>query len=198
MGGDAEDRASAAEKCFDAIPGTLALTVLKISEIEPKVAPRGRRNMHCKITLVVIAAFAFAAAPAAAQNTSAHAPRSKDVPTKMEYYYRVKWGSLKQFLSLYEKNHQPLLEAMRKDGFITSMRTEFPFTHLAGGPRWDVRVTITYRDAAAALNDPAWETRWETEKKRLYKDLDKFATEEALRFSLLEDHWDVVIADFPG
>lgn len=123
---------------------------------------------------------------------------AEGVATKVEYYYRVKWGSLKRFIELYEKNHAPLLAEVRKDGFILDMKTEYPFTHLAGGPRWDMRVTIIYRDAAAAINDPAWETRWAEAKGRLYKDLKKFDAEEAERFSLLEDHWDVIIADYPG
>lgn len=138
------------------------------------------------------------ASPAAAQEANAVIARAKDVPTKVEYYYRVKWGSLKEFVALYEKNHAPLLEEVKKDGFILDMKTEFPFTHLAAGPRWDMRVTITYSDAAAAVNDPAWEAKWVAAKKRLYKDPKKLDEEEARRFTLLEDHWDVIISDFPG
>jgi hypothetical protein len=152
--------------------------------------------MISNVFLSAICAISLLAAPASAQ--SENETRAKDVPTKVEYYYRVKWGSLKKFIALYEKNHAPLLEEVKKDGFILEMRTEFPFTHLAGGPRWDMRVTIVYRDAAAAINDPAWETRWEAAKKALYKDLKKLDAEEAERFSLLEDHWDVVISDYPG
>ena len=47
-----------------------------------------------------------------------------------------------EFKRLYEKNHAPLLREMQKAGFIRSMRVDEPFTHLAGGPRWDLRVTI--------------------------------------------------------
>jgi hypothetical protein len=145
---------------------------------------------------VAICALGVFAAPAVAQAPAE--TRAKDAPAKVEYYYRVKWGSLKRFIALYEKNHAPLLGEVRNDGFILDIKTEYPFTHLAGGPRWDMRVTIVYRDAAAAINDPAWETRWAEAKNRLYKDLKKFEAEEAERFSLLEDHWDVVISDFPG
>jgi hypothetical protein len=140
---------------------------------------------------------ALTASPALAENPPMAAPREKDVPAKIESYYRVKWGSLKDFVALYEKNHKPLLEEMRKEGFILAMKTEYPFTHIAGGPRWDVRVTITYRDGAAAINDPAWETRWSEARKRLYKDTALLDAEEAKRFSLLEDHWDVVVSDYP-
>jgi hypothetical protein len=120
------------------------------------------------------------------------------VPTTLEYYYRIKWGSQKEFAAPYDKNHKPLLDEMRKQGFITEMKTEYPFTHLAGGPRWDMRVRITYRDAAMAVNDPSWEREWAAAKARLYKDLKKFDVEEARRFSLLEEHWDVIVSDYPG
>jgi hypothetical protein len=123
---------------------------------------------------------------------------SSHVPTTVEYYYRIRWGALKEFSALYEKNHKPLLEEMQKQGFITGMKTEYPFTHLAGGQRWDMRVRITFRDAAMAVNDPAWEREWAAAKARLYKDLKKFDAAEVRRFSLLEEHWDVIVADFPG
>jgi hypothetical protein len=154
-------------------------------------------DMRFLASTASFAAFFLAATPIGAETPVAAATRAKDVPTKVEYYYRIKWGSLKDFVSLYERNHKPLLEEMRKDGFILNMESEFPFTHLAGGPRWDMRVSITYRDAAAALNDPAWEEKWAEAKKRLYGDLAKLGAEEARRFSLLEDHWDVVISEFP-
>lgn len=148
--------------------------------------------------LVAMSLAAVVPEPALAQNSPANDARAKDVPTKVEYYYRVRWGSLNDFISLYDRNHKSLLEEMRKQGFILDMKTEFPFTHLAGGPRWDMRVTITYRDAAAALNDPAWEEQWDRARKAKFNDLAKLEAEEATRFSYLEDHWDVIIADFPG
>jgi hypothetical protein len=153
-----------------------------------------------KKLMLACAATAMAAltsSPVLAQSPPSATPRPKDVPAKIESYYRVRWGSLKDFIALYEKNHKPLLEEMRKQGFILAMKTEYPFTHIAGGPRWDVRVTITYRDGAAAINDPAWEMSWAEARKRLYKDADLLDAEEAKRFSLLEDHWDVVVSDFP-
>lgn len=54
-------------------------------------------------------------------------------------------------------------------------------------------MTIVFRDASAAINDPAWTALWEEATKRPYKDKKKFDQEEARRFSLLEDHWDVVV-----
>lgn len=158
---------------------------------------RLKEGSPVKLLMAIVAAIItiVSGATALAQDAGA---RAKDVPTKVEYYYRVKWGSLRDFIALYEKNHAPLIEEMKKAGFVVDTRAEYPFTHLAGGPRCDMRVTITYRDAAAAVNDPAWETAWVEAKARLYKDKKRFDAEEAKRFSLLEDHWDVIVSDFPG
>ena len=141
---------------------------------------------------LVVALLIAAAAPVGAQApTAAAAPAA--VPVTMEYYYRIKWGSLAEFKRLYNKNHAPLLAAMQQAGFIRSIRMDEPFTHLAGGPRWDLRVTIVYRDAAAAIADPRWDALWAEAWGRLYKDKSAFEAEEERRFSLLEEHWDVVV-----
>ncbi len=70
---------------------------------------------------------------------------------RIESYYRVKWGGGAEFKKLYEKNEAALLREMQRLGFITELRIDEPFTHLAGGPRWDLRASITYRDAASAV-----------------------------------------------
>ncbi len=115
-------------------------------------------------------------------------------PVTVEHYYRIKWGSAAEFKRLYKLNHQPLLDDMRRQGFITSIESEEPFTHMAGGERWDLRVTITYRDAASAiLVGGAFDQAFEAAKARLYPDKKKFDAEEAQRFSLLEEHWDVFV-----
>lgn len=131
-----------------------------------------------------VIAIGMTAGTAFAEGPPSAALRAKDVPARIESYYRVRWGSLKDFVAVYDRNHKPLLEEMRRQGFILAMKTEYPFTHIAGGPRWDVRVTITYRDGAAAINDPAWETSWAEARRRLYSDADALNAEEARRFSL--------------
>jgi hypothetical protein len=143
-------------------------------------------------------AFAFAALmglvpPVAITGARAQPAPSVQPPVTMEYYYRVKWGSLEEFKRLYFRNHAPLLEQMQKAGFIRSIAVAEPFTHMAGGPRWDLRVTIVFRDAAAAISDPAWDRLWKTERERLFPDKAAFDAEEDRRFGLLEDHWDLVV-----
>ena len=115
-------------------------------------------------------------------------------PVTAEYYYRIKWGSFGEFKDLYKRNHEPILKELQKQGFITTMRMESPFTHLAGGPRWDLRVTITFRDPASAVQvGGAFDQASEAITARLYPDKAKFESEEQRRFSLLEDHWDVIV-----
>lgn len=140
----------------------------------------------------IFAAALLALVPAAASPAQAPAEAAQ-VPVTVEYYYRIKWGSAEEFKRLYDKNHAPLLVEMRKAGFIRSMRVDEPFTHLAGGPRWDLRVTIVFRDATAAISDPEWERLWEAARARLYADKAAFDSEEDRRFSLLEEHWDVIV-----
>jgi hypothetical protein len=115
-------------------------------------------------------------------------------PVTAEYYYRIKWGSAQEFKRLYERNHAPIMREMQKQGFITSMEIEEPFTHLAGGPRWDLRVTVTFREAASAIviGSP-FDKAFVEAQKRLYPNKAVFDAEEARRFSLLEDHWDMII-----
>ena len=115
-------------------------------------------------------------------------------PVTVEHYYRIKWGSAGEFKRLYKLNHQPLLDEMKRQGFIARIDSEEPFTHMAGGQRWDLRVTITYRDApSAVVVGGAWDKAFEAAKARLYPDQKKLEREEAQRFALLEEHWDVIV-----
>ena len=132
----------------------------------------------------LMAAIALAAAPAGASAA----------PVTIEHYYRIRWGSDGEFMALYRKNHAPILEEMRRQGFITGIRTEQPFTHMAGDQRWDLRVTITYRDGdAAVVVGGAFDKASEAVITRLYPDRPAHRAAEAKRFGLLEEHWDVIV-----
>ena len=140
--------------------------------------------MHLLISAA--AALAATAAPAAAQTAGE--------PVTVEHYYRIKWGSAEEFKRLYKANHQPILEELRKQGRIVTIRTEVPFTHMAGNQRWDMRVTITYPDAASAVVvGGAFDKASEAITARLYPDTARLDAEEARRFGLLEEHWDVIV-----
>lgn len=136
--------------------------------------------------LLLTALLLGAASPTLAQNLAE--------PVTVEHYYRISWGSAGEFKRLYKLNHAPILAELQKQGFITAMRAEEPFTHMAGNQRWDLRVTITYRDpSAAVVVGGAFDQASKAVVERLYPDKKKFEAEEAKRFSLLEEHWDVIV-----
>ena len=115
-------------------------------------------------------------------------------PITTEHYYRIKWGSAGEFKRLYKLNHEPILAELQKQGFITAIRTDEPFTHMAGNQRWDLRVTITFRDpSSAVVVGGAFDKASDAVKARVYPDKKKLEAEEAKRFSLLEEHWDVIV-----
>lgn len=145
--------------------------------------------------LSILSLLLIAGAPEVAPSAAAPASvAAKATPVTIEYYYRIRWGGMDEFRALYEKNHQPILDEMKRLGFITRIETTTPFTHMAGGTRWDLRVTITYRGAEDAVgNGTGYDAAAEAVGARLFPDLAKFKAEEAKRFGLVEDHWDVIV-----
>ena len=116
--------------------------------------------------------------------------RAATRPITAAYYYRVKWGHHEEWLDLFRRNHWPILREQLRDGRFTDVRLYEPRYHGDGRADWDVMVTITYRDWAAL------EAHSEADLKlRLYPDQDRFRSEEARRFELLDAHWDVPLAD---
>ena len=88
---------------------------------------------------------------------------------------------------------------MKRLGFITAVRSDEPFTHMAGDQRWDLRVTITYRDApSAVVVGGAFDKAFEAAKARLYPDSAKLDADETRRFALLDEHWDVIVVSGGG
>jgi hypothetical protein len=127
-----------------------------------------------------------------AQPAAQSAPAA--TPVTIEYYYRIRWGAMDEFKALYKKNHQPILDELKKQGFITAISATTPYNHMAGEERWDWRVTITYRSAEDAVGEGTGYTKAvESIGAKLFPDLAKFKAEEAKRFSLMDEHWDVIV-----
>lgn len=103
------------------------------------------------------------------------------------YFYRVKWGHQEEFVSLFQKNHYPVLREEMKTGRVTSVRTYVPTYHGDGRADWTFAVAITFRDSAA-MTGPSGE---EEIVRRLYPDRATFQKEEQRRFEILDAHWDV-------
>ena len=141
-----------------------------------------------------------AASPLAAQPAPAPPPPASTAaaaPVTVESYYRIRWGSFWDFMEIYNRHHAPILAEMQRLGFITAIRVDTPVTHMAGDERWDLRVTITYRDAAGATGaDPAYDRAARAAGERLFTDRTAHLAAETRRFAMIEEHWDVIVAPY--
>lgn len=121
------------------------------------------------------------------------AAEAKDEPYVVEYYYKVKWGHAEEFLTLFKKNHYPVLKKEMELGRILRVSMISPRLHGTEDGRWDYRVTIVFKSAAIA-ND-----NFDSEAlaRQLYPDQETFKKEEQRRFEILDAHWDLPIKDVP-
>ncbi len=128
-------------------------------------------------------------------SASARAPQAKgtDEAFVADYYYKAKWGYADEFIRLFKKNHFPVLKKQMETGRIVSVTAVKPRYHATEDGRWDYRVTIVFRNMAAA-SDQASE---ESIIKQLYPDQDTYKREEQRRFEILLAHWDVPIVSVP-
>jgi len=147
-----------------------------------------------------IALFALAAISILSPNASrmqAAGPQSvseadaKEQPYVIEYYYKTKWGHADEFLTLFKKNHLPVLKKEIELGRILRVTVAAPRLHTTEDGRWDYRVTIVFKSAAIA-ND-----NFDSEAltRQLYPDQDAYKKEEQRRFEILDAHWDLPIKD---
>jgi len=114
-----------------------------------------------------------------------------DKPFVVEYYYKVKWGHAEEFISLFKKNHYPVLKKEVEMGRMLRVSAVAPVYHTTEDGRWDYRVTIVYKNAALA-NDGYDSTALQ---KQLFPDEQTYKKEEQRRFEILEAHWDLPIKD---
>ncbi len=109
---------------------------------------------------------------------------------RVDYFYRVRWGHLDEFLELFERNHWPILREQVDSGRLLDVRLYTPRFHGDGRADWNVLVTITYRDWAVME-----EHSEAAIAERLYPDQEAFRAEERRRFQLLDAHWDVPLEE---
>jgi hypothetical protein len=109
----------------------------------------------------------------------------------VEYYYKVKWGHADEFITLFRKNHYPLLKKQVEMGRMLKVSAVAPRYHTTEDGRWDYRVTIVFKNATVA-NDGFDEKAL---IKQLYPDQETYKKEEQRRFEILDAHWDLPIKD---
>jgi hypothetical protein len=114
-----------------------------------------------------------------------------DKPFVVEYYYKAKWGYADEFITLFKKNHYPLLLKQVEMGRMLKVSAATPRYHTTEDGRWDYRVTIVFRNAATA--DDGFDEK--ALIKQLYPNQDAYKKEEQRRFEILEAHWDLPIRD---
>jgi len=124
------------------------------------------------------------AAPQTAPTTAA-----QDQPFVVEYYYKVKWGHAEEFITLFKKNHYPLLQKEIELGRLLKVSAVSPRYHTTEDGRWDYRVTIVFKNAATA-NEGFDE---KSLLKQLFPDQETYKHEEQHRFEILDAHWDLPI-----
>src|SRR6185295_18769961 len=146
--------------------------------------------MHQTAARILMAAAILAAVAVPGHPIAAQAPAAQSgsrTERTVWYFYRVKWGFQDEFVSLFQRNHYPVLKEEMKSGRIKDLRTFVPTYHGDGRADWTFAVVIVYRDTAAMVG-PSNDGEI---VKRLYPDAATFAREEQRRFEILDAHWDV-------
>src|SRR5690348_2088567 len=128
--------------------------------------------------------------PLLAQGAPPHA--GTDQPYTVEYYYKVQWGHQQEFLQLFLKNHFHLLEKVKENGRIISLKIETPANHMTEDSRWDYRVTIRFKNSTVATTANPDEDKL---IKELWPDQETYKREEQRRFEILLAHWDLPVSD---
>jgi hypothetical protein len=126
-----------------------------------------------------------------AQQSGAAASEAKEQPFVVEYYYKTKWGHAEEFLTLFKKNHYPVLKKEMELGRILKVSMTSPRYHTTEDGRWDYRVTIVFK--SAAIESDNFDSA--ALIKQLYPDQETYKREEQRRFEILDAHWDLPIKD---
>lgn len=126
-----------------------------------------------------------------ANHLRAQSASAADKPFVVEYYYKTKWGHADEFITLFRKNHYPLLKKEVEMGRMLKISAVAPVYHTTEEGRWDYRVTIVYKNAAVA-ND-GYDSG--PLLKQLFPDQETYKKEEQRRFEILDAHWDLPVRD---
>jgi hypothetical protein len=144
------------------------------------------------LVLILLAALTFPARGYLhARQASSSAASAGVQPFVVEYYYKTKWGHADEFITLFKKNHYPVLKREMEMGRILKMYAVAPRYHSTEDGRWDYRTTIVFKNADIAHDN------FDTAAllKQMFPDQETYKREEQHRFEILDAHWDVPIKD---
>ena len=146
-------------------------------------------DLHISFLFVSLVLGGLSTSATGQATTAGIGPQNR--PFVVEYYYKVKWGYADEFITLFKKNHYPLLKKQVEMGRMLQVSAVAPRYHMTEDGRWDYRVTIVFKSAAVA-NDGFDEKALIQE---MYPDQATYKKEEQRRFEILEGHWDLPLKD---
>ena len=114
-------------------------------------------------------------------------------PVTIEYYSKLAPGATQEWLALYNKNHNPILKQLMKEGVLLSEKLYERRFH-AAAPAWDYKVVMVWRDWAAL--EQAHQREPEV-IRALYPDKEGHDQLEKRRWEITEQHWDDVLREVP-
>ncbi len=118
------------------------------------------------------------------------APPETPLQPVVESYYQLAPGKAEEWFALYTKEHLPILRERQKLGSIQRIVIYRPFLH-QGGPAWDYKVILVYRDFTALGN----RAEQEAIERRLYPDSDAHRRAEQRRWEITARHWDNIMTE---
>jgi len=137
------------------------------------------------LSLVVTPLFALAVPTGAEQPAG--------LPVTVEYYYKLLPGGTSEWLALYKKNHNPILQQLMKEGLLKSEKLYERRFH-AASPAWDYKVVMVWRDWAALEQA---HNREPEIIRSLYPNKEEHEQQEKRRWELTVSHWDDVLNEVP-
>ena len=142
----------------------------------------------CKRVFVSLAIWAAVAGigglkPALAQNAPPQ-QGAQAAPPIVEWVYEVNWGYFDDWYAIFKKYQIAILDEEKKESLVTKYIVQRGGGHQLGeDTRWDLRVLIYYKDAAAR-------TQGRGIAQKLFPDQETFRKEEQQRWRLTKAHWD--------
>ncbi len=144
-----------------------------------------KRASRLRLAMLLLLTLSHPASQTVCARGSQASPQ--DQPYVVEYYYKARWGFADEFIRLFKKNHFPVLQKQVESGRMLQVTAVRPRYHTTEDARWDYRVTIVFKNLAAAHDSSAEDAII----KKLFPDQEAFRKEEQRRFEILIAHWDV-------